>query len=712
MNVRSALLVVCASALTAMTLIVPPGHAVAASPVHVVTVAGDGVGSYPGFASEIERYAITTTDATGGTVTVSADTDDPAGKIFINGRLETDGSATITGLTPNDEVSVIFDDGGGVEKHALIYLPPDFPSFTTPTLEPGKIQPGYVGLTLSQWMYPTPNFDAVVDVHGVPVWAERVPAGSLDLKRLGNGHYSVFRTTTTPDRTGMAEIELDAQFHEVSRHETVGLVNTDGHDVLLLANGHRVLAAYERDPATQQIDTVLQEIDQSGTVVFQWDSKALKDETVLAPDGTTGRTDDYAHFNSVFVMQDGDWLLSFRHLSAVLKIARTAHDGFQPGDIVWRLGGRHSDFTFVDDAYAGGPCAQHNAVELPNGDIQIFDNGSADFAGSMCIDPADPLGAAIARPQTRLTVYHLDPTAHTATLVREYRPGRFSLFAGSAEPLANGNTLLNWVTAPPNAVSEIDADNTVVWELAAVPDAQGHVYSSYRAWKFDVPDVTAPTLTVPVPAEGASFDQAAAVPVDLACTDRGGSSLHSCGGDLRSGDPLDTSAPGPHTVTFVATDGDGNQTTVTRHYTVLPQHRPDTAIRAPGSSFVGEGVYGTLTGQRITQSVSSSARRTKAFVRVSNAGIRSDRLRVVGTSGTSRLAISYWVAGEDVTARVVAGTYRTTRLAPGAALTITVKLVRGVTAVPGSTRRVRVTAGSVAEPSLVDTVQSTVTVTS
>ena len=75
-------------------------------------------------------------------------------------------------------------------------------------------------------------------------------------------------------------------------------------------------------------------------------------------------------------MSDGDILASFRHLSAVLKIAWHAHDGFQRGDIVWRLGGRRSDFDFADDPYPSGPGAPALRDPAANGHILIYDNGS------------------------------------------------------------------------------------------------------------------------------------------------------------------------------------------------------------------------------------------------------------------------------------------------------------------------------------------------
>ena len=49
------------------------------APVHTLTVSGDGVAAYPAYDPSVERYGVTTTAATGGTVTVTASTSDPTG---------------------------------------------------------------------------------------------------------------------------------------------------------------------------------------------------------------------------------------------------------------------------------------------------------------------------------------------------------------------------------------------------------------------------------------------------------------------------------------------------------------------------------------------------------------------------------------------------------------------------------------------------------
>src|SRR5262249_46604128 len=71
------------------------------------------------------------------------------------------------------------------------------------------------------------------------------------------------------------------------------------------------------------------------------------------------------HINSIDVDSDGNWLVSMRNTWTLYKINPTT------GAILWRLGGKASDF-FVPDNIAFA--FQHDARWLPNGQISIFDN--------------------------------------------------------------------------------------------------------------------------------------------------------------------------------------------------------------------------------------------------------------------------------------------------------------------------------------------------
>ncbi len=478
----------------------------AVAPVHGVAVSGTGVAMYPAFAPDVERYGLTTTDATGGTVDVVASTSDPAGTILVNGRPTTDETTTVQGLTAGDEISVIIKDTAGVSVHSLVYLPSRFPRMTEVVPAAPAIAPGDVLLNLSRYASDdSPNFEAVLDNRGVPKHVQAFAAGygSLDFKSDGTaGHYTVFRAPTqTPGRLGSQLVELDAQFEEVRRYETQGLVNTDGHDSLLRPDGSRILMAYEPNSQTGLTDSVIQEVNALGQVVYTWNSAEHLDPATETT--TTPGHEDYAHINSIHVMADGDILASFRHLSAVLKIAWSAHDGFSRGEIVWSLGGRHSDFTFADDPYPSGPCAQHTATELTNGHILIYDNGSAALGTdpAHCVDPGDPTGPTIARQQSRVTEYAIDPGEGAANLVWSYTvPGRYTYFAGSARRLANGNTLVGWAAERRATATEVDGAGVPIWELK---NDEG--YMAYRVVRAVVPDAIKPRVLVDVPAEGATY---------------------------------------------------------------------------------------------------------------------------------------------------------------------------------------------------------------
>ncbi|KHL14574.1 UNVERIFIED_CONTAM: hypothetical protein LK11_25685, partial [Mumia flava] len=508
----------------------PDAHADAA-PTRTLAVAGAGVGMFPAFDPAVERYAVTSATDEITALTITATTSDPDGTVRINGRPAT-GARTISGLRPGDEVSVIFSDSGGTAVHALFVTPAGFPTLERVDVggDGAGMQPGHTLLTLTTF-FDGRTYEAAVDANGVPVYARRTPS-STDFKRQPDGRLTVFRATETAGRTGSAMAVLDDRMDEVARYETVGLVNTDPHDSLVLPDGTLYLIAYEPDPATGRTDAVIQHLSASRDVLWEWSSADHVDPDAEAVIDAAG---DYAHINSIALMPDGDVLASFRHLSSVFKIARTAHDGYAEGEVVWKLGGRDSTFAFVDELGApipgdGGPCAQHTATVVGDDRILLFDNG-AWAPGPLCIDPADPTGPVVARTPTRVTEYALDTAAGTATPVWNYEvPDRYAIFAGSAERLDNGNTLVSWASERKALVTEVDAAGDPVWELVdpASPSDLNQRRASYRAFRTPVPDAVAPRVSLTGLPAGSTYTEGARVTPRYACTDRGGSSLRTC----------------------------------------------------------------------------------------------------------------------------------------------------------------------------------------
>jgi hypothetical protein len=696
--------------------------AVAPVPAHTVAVSGTDVAMYPAFAAGTHRFGVTTKDDTAGTVTVTATTTDPAGTVWVDGRPAAAGVATLTGLASGDEISVFIKDSAGTAVYALVYLPAGFPALTVTTKAPG-IAPGDVFMTLTDFQgAPETGFETAVDNNGVPVYVRADTGIPLDFKRQPNGDYSVIRQPTpTPGRSGGQLVELNGSYQQIGAFETDnGLTNTDGHDSILLPNGDRYLLATEPRGGTgadaDELDATIQEQAPDGHVLFTWDSKDHVNATAdTMIDPSNAQHDDYAHINSISIMNNGDILASFRHLSTVMDIARTARPGVAVGDVVWRLGGRHSTFQFA--AGDGGPCAQHAASELPNGNILLFDDGSEQIGSSplLCVDPNNPSGPAIARQSTRVTEYALDPATampRKATLVHSFSvDGRVTIFAGSAQRLANGDTMAGWASATNTALAtEFNSAGTAIWELK---DAAG--LSSYRALRFDAPDVIAPAVHVTTPAKGATYTFGERVTSSFGCTDRGGSSLRSCGGAAVYGAPIDTSTVGRHSYVVVAKDGARNSTSSVRHYQVTrgsARFRPDALIKPrSGGKYVGGNVYGGSHRQHIRQSISRSGRSVRARLRIQNDGNRPDRMTIRGTSGNRQFQVAYFVGTHSVSRQVRAGMYQTAVLAPGTTVRLTILVTRRPAATPRSSTTVRLSATSGDDPATRDAVATIVRAT-
>jgi hypothetical protein len=214
------------------------------------------------------------------------------------------------------------------------------------------------------------------------------------------------------------------------------------------------------DPQALVIGLVIQEVDADNNVLFQWRSW----DHIPITDTTSSLTQshiDYVHGNSLAWDDDGNIILSSRYLDEVTKIDR------QSGEIIWRLGGKANQFTFIGD---GEPFFdQHDARHLDDGHLTLFDNRAATNA-----------------TYSRAVEYELDEEAMIARRVWEYRSeGDTASFAmGSMQRLPNGNSLIGW-GAFATALTEVIPGGQKAFELAFVPDeGSDRLPVSYRAFRF------------------------------------------------------------------------------------------------------------------------------------------------------------------------------------------------------------------------------------
>lgn len=689
-------------------VLMSPAHPASSveGPVHDIRVMGTGTTTYPSFSPAITRYGIRTTDATNGTLEVLATTSDGAGRVFVDGR-PANGPVSLSGLAPGDEVSVIIEDGLGTSARSFVYLPPSFPQVTARVT--GTMQDGDTLATLGTNRAETPRYMTVLDRHAVPRFLQRYDGNRHDFKQQADGTYSV--STDTRDSASAPEriLRLNDRFEEVSTHRTVGLVDTDFHESIFLPNGHVILMAYEpRNDGSGLIDSIIQEQDPEGRPVFTW---STRDHVDLATERVS-QSADYAHLNSISLLDNGDLLASFRNITSVFRIARSNDGDHQVGDVVWRLGGRASDFDFVGDP-SGGQCLQHTATPTSSPGqplrILLFDNGSG--GNGLCVDQSD--GSTFPRPFSRAVEYELDPAAGTATMVFEHAPTTpdgqryFGAFTGSAYRMANGNTLIGWGNnIAETAASEVTRAGDVVWSLENVDDGPTNPIANYGSYRFHravTRDAFAPTTQVDAPVDGVTYAFGASVTADYQCGDAGGSNLVECDGPVESGASLDTRTPGTHAFTVTSRDGDGNSTSRTVTYTVLPAPvspvspspsvsppppvdasapvgtpssatpgpgpRAD-AILAVGKDVVGDDEYGTRQRSRMRLTDRDDVR--TARVRVQNDGAAASSFVVAGPRPHRGLRVTATMAGRDVTRALRRGKLRTRSLAPGRSATVRV----------------------------------------
>ncbi|MCP4580401.1 MAG: hypothetical protein GY839_02195 [candidate division Zixibacteria bacterium] len=354
--------------------------------------------------------------------------------------------------TKSDTIPVLNDDPS---------LPSDFPDRTiTISDQPDS---GYLFLSISGMEEGKPYL-MILDNSANPVFFRQLQRAAHDFKVQPNGlityfdqfpnhFYAMDHTYTIVDSIKCAD-----GYEE----------STDSHDIQMLDNGHVLLLA--RDP--QVIDMseiieggapeavvyglVIQELDIMRNVVWQWRSwdhfeitDATWDIDLLA------NSIDYVHANAIELADDGNILLSSRHMDEITKI------DYETGEIIWRFGGENNEFTLVGDHRWFSH--QHDIRELPNGNLTLFDNGNLNT------------------PQySRAVEYQLDEPNRIATLIWKYQnnPDIISGKMGNHQRLAGGNSIIGWGRGNP-MFTEVKYSGDIAFELALHPRA-----SSYRAFRF------------------------------------------------------------------------------------------------------------------------------------------------------------------------------------------------------------------------------------
>lgn len=303
----------------------------------------------------------------------------------------------------------------------------------------------------------------ITDKNGISVWNTIQQNFAGDFKIQPGGNFTYF------DGFFDRHYELNQNFNKTDSFYCGNGYVTDIHELRLLTNDNALVMAYDTqvvnmsgiiqggDSNALVIGTIIQEVDPNHNVVFQWRSWDHFAITDALHENLKAHVIDAVHGNSIDIDNDGNLLLSSRHLDEITKINSVT------GDIIWRFGGLNNQFTFINDPIHFN--YQHAARRIANGNITIYDNGNFHTP-----------------PSSRAVEYQLDEQNKTATLVWQYKnvPNIFGSWGGYVQRLNNGNTLISWGGTRPT-VTEVTPQGSIVFE-ASYPVG----FYTYRAYKFDV----------------------------------------------------------------------------------------------------------------------------------------------------------------------------------------------------------------------------------
>ena len=309
----------------------------------------------------------------------------------------------------------------------------------------------------------------IVDANGQAVWFDPAPPGSwvsnFQVQQYqGQPVLTWWQGVVRPPGYGWGEgVILDSSYQEIARVRARGGRRADLHEFRLTPRGTALITCHPQTlradlsgvggPADGRVlESIIQEIDvASGRLLFEWRSLEHVGigESYLPPAGLY----DYLHVNSIDLTPDGDLLVSGRHTSALYKVHRHS------GKVLWRLGGRRSDFSIAAGARFHW---QHDARHLPGSQISVFDNGA---------------GPIRSESQSRgLVLQVADGRVHLAQAYR-HRPRLQTAAMGSVQTLPGGNVIVGWGQVP--VLSEFTSAGDLLADL--------HIpwgYNSYRGFRL------------------------------------------------------------------------------------------------------------------------------------------------------------------------------------------------------------------------------------
>ncbi len=281
----------------------------------------------------------------------------------------------------------------------------------------------------------------IVDLRGDLVWFRPSPQHAIfnftPQTYRGRPVVSWWSGTNLPTFGEGSYVVADSSYSTVATVSGADGLQGDLHEFVITPQDTALFTSYQQGSSggVSLEDGIAFEVDiASGDVVFAWRSldpgHVAVSETYLPPPKSGAW--DYFHINSISLWPgaERDLLISARNTCAVYRVARST------GAIVWRLGGKRSDFKMTDRTRFWW---QHDARPLSDGSgVSLFDDAS--------LPPERSKGD----PQSRGIVLEFGPRKGELRLAREYlhsdtkTAGNEAGFMGNVQLLANGSCFVGW----------------------------------------------------------------------------------------------------------------------------------------------------------------------------------------------------------------------------------------------------------------------------
>lgn len=297
---------------------------------------------------------------------------------------------------------------------------------------------------------------------GKPTQWKKLSEFPFDSRVLPDGRlgYSVFQSAGSGPRATSTLYRMDSSLTPIDTLTAGNGYNIAMHGFDVLPNGNRLIICQENQridmsqivegghPAADVQQMLVQEITPDGAVLFQFRTLDHLPITASYEDLKAASIRPF-HLNAIYEDHDGNFLMSIRHSSMIIKVSRTT------GEVMWILGGKLNQFAFKGENEANAPTYfsyQHDIRRLPNGNITMFDNGTQ------------------RKPQySRGVEYKIDEVAKTCELVWEYRhvPDIYTSLQGAMQTISDGHRVIAWgsgVATGLASFTEVDAQKNVVFE--------------------------------------------------------------------------------------------------------------------------------------------------------------------------------------------------------------------------------------------------------